>query len=122
MEEKIYLTIPELLKLCNEYYIDPSILWRVFINNSVKQGHLLNADSLHNVLKTYDLAKRDYLWTTFINEDTSNDNRLVQLIKSYNKGEVMEISDKEQIRLLLILFHGYLLHQIVGFVIQLLRQ
>ncbi len=102
--KKIYLTIPELLKLCNEYYIDPSILWRVFINNSVKQGHLLNADSLHNVLKTYDLAKRDYLWTTFINEDTSNDNRLVQLIKSYNKGEVMEISDKEQIRLLLILF------------------
>lgn len=102
--KKIYLAIPELLRLCNEYYIAPSILWRVFINNSVKQFHLLNADSLHNVLETYDLVKRDYLWTIFINEDTSNDNRLVQLIKSYNKGEVMEISDKEQIRLLLILF------------------
>ncbi|MBS5115448.1 MAG: hypothetical protein KHY88_07115 [Erysipelotrichaceae bacterium] len=101
---KIYLTIPKLLKLCNEYYVYPSVLWRVFINNSVKQGHLLSADSLHNVLKTYDLARRDYLWTTFINEDTSDDNRLVQLIKSYNKGEILEISDKEQIRLLLILF------------------
>lgn len=101
---KIYLSISELLKLCNEYSIEPSILWNVFINNSVKLGHLLNADALHGVLKGYSLAQRDYLWTIFINDKTSDDDRLVQLIEIYNKGEVLEVSDKEQIRLLLILF------------------
>lgn len=101
---KIYLTISELLKLCNEYFIEPSILWNVFINNSVKLDHLLNADALYDVLKRYPLAKRDYLWTTFINGRNSDDDRIVQLIEIYNKGEVLEVSDKEQIRLLLILF------------------
>lgn len=101
---KIFLSIPDLLKLCNEYSIAPSILWNVFINNSVKLRHLLNADALHDVLKRYPLAKRDYLWTTFINEKNSEDDRIVQLIEIYNKGEVLEVSDKEQIRLLLILF------------------
>lgn len=101
---KNYLSIPELLKLCNEYSIEPSILWNAFINNSVKQGHLLNADALYDVLKRYSLAKRDYLWTTFINGRNSDDDRIVQLIEIYNKGEVLEVSDKEQIRLLLILF------------------
>lgn len=101
---KIYLSISELLKLCNEYYIEASILWNAFINNSVKLNHLMNADSLHDVLKRYSLPKRDYLWTTFINGITSDDDRIVQLIEFYNKGEMLEISDKEQIRLLLILF------------------
>ena len=100
----IYLTISELLKLCNEYSVEPSILWNVFINSSVKLSHLLNADALHDVLKRYPLAKRDYLWTTFINGRNSDDDRIVQLIEIYNKGEVLEVSDKEQIRLLLILF------------------
>ncbi|MCM1160738.1 MAG: hypothetical protein NC412_05900 [Roseburia sp.] len=101
---KIYLSISELLELCNEYSIEPSILWDVFINNSVKLGHLMNADALHDVLKRYPLAKRDYFWTTFINGRSSDDARIVQLVEIYNKGETLEVSDKEQIRLLLILF------------------
>lgn len=101
---KINLSISELLELCNEYSIEPSILWNAFINNSVKSGHLLNADALHDVLKRYPLAKRDYLWTIYINGINSDDDRIVQLIEIYNKGETLEISDKEQIRLLLILF------------------
>ena len=101
---KIYLSVSEVLKLCNEYSIAPSVLWNAFISNSVKQGHLLNADALYDVLRRYPLAKRDYLWTTFINGISSGDERIVQLIEIYNKGEVLEVSDKEQIRLLLILF------------------
>lgn len=101
---KIYLSISELLELCNEFSIEPSILWNAFINNSVKLDYLLNADELHDILRRYPLARRDYLWTVFINGRNSDDDRIVQLIEIYNKGEVLEVSDKEQIRLLLILF------------------
>lgn len=101
---KIYLSMAELLELCNEYSIEPSVLWNVFIINSVKLDHMMNADSLHNVLKGYALAKRDFLWTIFINGINSDEERIVQLIERYNKGEVLELSNKEQIRLLLILF------------------
>ena len=101
---KINLSISELLKLCDEYSLEPSVLWNAFINNSVKQGHLLNADDLHNVLKRCSLAGRDYLWTTFINGSKFDDARIVQLIEIYNKGEGLNVSNKEQIRLLLILF------------------
>lgn len=101
---EIYLNISELLELCNKYFIEPAVLWNSFINNSVKQKHLLNADNLYKVLKQYSVSKRDYLWTIFINGKTTNDDRIAQLIEIYNKGEVLEVSDKEQIRLLLILF------------------
>lgn len=101
---EIYLNISELLELCNRYFIEPAVLWNSFINNSVKQNHLLNADNLYKVLKQYSVSKRDYLWTIFINGKTTDDDRIVQLIEIYNKGEVLEVSDKEQIRLLLILF------------------
>lgn len=101
--KKIYLSISELLELCNEYSIEHYILWKIFINNSVKQDHLLNVDDLYYILKRYSLTKRDYLWTTFINEKNSDD-RIVQLIEIYNKGDDFKISNKEQIRLLLILF------------------
>ena len=67
---KIYLSVSELIELCNEYYIEPAVLWNAFINNSVKASHLLNADALHNVLIKYPLTKRDYLWTIFINGKT----------------------------------------------------
>lgn len=101
---KIYLSLSELLELCHEFSIDPATLWNAFINNSVKADHLLNADRLYDVLKEYSIAERDYVWTIFINEMNSKYDRIVQLVEMYNKGETLEISDKEQIRLLLILF------------------
>lgn len=101
---KINLSILELLKLCDEYSVEPSVLWNAFINNSVKQGHLLNADALHDVLKRCSLSGRDYLWTRFINGSKFDDARIIQLIEIYNKGEGLNVSNKEQIRLLLILF------------------
>ena len=101
---KICVSVSELLKLCENYSLEYSVLWDQFINNSVKTGHLLNADALHNTLKGYPLANRDYVWTTFINGKTSDEERLIQLIQLYNKGDVLEGVNKEQIRLLLVFF------------------
>lgn len=101
---KICASVSELRKLCENYSLEYSVLWDQFINNSVKTGHLLNADALHNTLKGYSLANRDYVWTTFINGKTSDEERLIQLIQLYNKGDVLEGVNKEQIRLLLVFF------------------
>ncbi len=99
----IYLSISEIMKLCDDYCIETDVVWNAFISNSVKQGHILNADSLHNVLKQYSLVERDYNWTIFINGLNLDDDRIAQLIDLYNKREGFEIGEK-QIRLLLILF------------------
>lgn len=48
---KICASVSELRKLCENYSLEYSVLWDQFINNSVKTGHLLNADALHNTLK-----------------------------------------------------------------------
>ena len=52
----------------------------------------------------YPLNKRDYLWTKYINGICDDDARVVQLVEAYHKGELLQITDKEQIRLLLLLF------------------
>lgn len=100
----IYLSLDDFLNYCNKYGVEPGIVWNAFLINSVKSNHLLNADTLHNVLMRYPLNKRDYLWTTYINGMTDDDTRVVQLVEAYNKGETLQITNKEQIRLLLILF------------------
>lgn len=93
---EIYLNISELLELCNRYFIEPAVLWNSFINNSVKQNHLLNADNLYKVLKQYSVSKRDYLWTIFINGKTTDDDRIAQLIEIYNKRYLIEYPDEEK--------------------------
>lgn len=100
----IYLSLENLLKYCKKYGLDSSVVWNAFITNSVKPNHLLNADALHSVLMRYPLNKRDYLWTKYINGICDDDARVVQLVEAYHKGELLQITDKEQIRLLLLLF------------------
>lgn len=101
---EIYLSLEDIMNYCNKYYIDPSTVWNSFIANSVKPSHLMNADALHSLLKRYPLNKRDYLWTEFINGRSADDDRVVQLVELYNKGEGLQVSNEEQIRLLLVLF------------------
>lgn len=101
--KQIYLSISELKKYCNDYEIEPYVFWDAFITNAVKPSHLLNADALHNILMQYSLATRDYLWTLFINE-LDNNHRIIQLIEDYTKGKFLNVDNKEQIRLMLILF------------------
>lgn len=100
---RIAYTLDEFLNVCNKYDAESNCVWDSFVNNSVKSQHLLNADSLHRVLKKYTLAERDYIWTTYINNRTGDNDRLVQLIDMYNKGINLNIRDDEQIRLLLLL-------------------
>ena len=97
------------LSFIRKYHIRPEDVWRVLIGNSVKMNHPLNADFLHNLLLGYELNKRDYLWTTYINAIFSdNTNRVTQLIKMYDQGESITMRDKKQTELLLTLF-GWLL-------------
>lgn len=97
------------LDLIDKYKAEPECVWKVLIGNSIKVHHPLNAYFLHDLLKEYELNKRDYIWTTYINTIFSeNNNRLVQLIKMYEKGKPIFQISKEQTTLLLILF-GWLL-------------
>lgn len=87
-----------------KYKVPIEDFWSTLIANSVKCDHPLNADFLHEILIKYPLNARDYYWTQYINglfDMTSN--RVVQLVKMYNKGECIQMS-KEQARLLMILW------------------
>ena len=79
----------------------------MLIVNSLKADHILNANFLHRYLMQYSLKTRDYQWTIYINQMTEED-RLVQLVDKYQKGDSLNKLDNQQIWLLLILF-GWLL-------------
>lgn len=99
----------EFLNLIRKYPIEPEKVWKVLIGNSVKNGHPLNADFLHNLLMTYKLNKRDYIWTTYINTIFSDStNRVTQLIQMYNRGKSITVMNKKQVELLVTLL-GWLL-------------
>ncbi len=84
-------------------------LWSMLIGNSVKIFHPFNADFLHEFLSRYELNRRDYLWTIYINKFTLYESdRVVQLIQMYDKGEKLKITNEKQIQLLLTLF-GWIL-------------
>ena len=92
-----------------KYSPEPKDVWEVLIGNSVKTEHPLNANFLHDFLSRYELNKRDYIWTTYINMLFSDEsNRVTQLIQMYDKGDSIAIKDKKQTELLLTLF-GWLL-------------
>ena len=99
----------KIIELIKKYPCLPDDLWPMLIGNSVKVTHPLNAYFLHGLLSQYELNRRDYLWTVYINKLTWDDSdRVVQLIKMYDGGEKLEIKDERQIELLLILF-GWIL-------------
>lgn len=101
----ICLSTEQFTTFCNEhpaYYQD---IWTMLLGNSVKTNHIFNADFLHSILSKFSLCDRDYFWTTFINGlSSSNDERIVQLIKLYNKGDNLDFINPKQIELLLTLF------------------
>lgn len=100
-----YIPVDNFMDLLKKYPCTPEDLWEMLIGNSVKVSHPFNADFLHRFLLRYKLNKRDYLWTIHINKLTRDeDNRIVQLIQMYNKGEKLETINEKQIELLLSLF------------------
>ena len=104
-----YINKELLLGLLGKYYCEPDDLWPMLIGNSIKVWHPLNADFLHEFLLKYKLNRRDYLWTIYINRLTmEEEDRVVQLIQMYDRGEKLEERCEKQIELLLTLF-GWLL-------------
>lgn len=100
-----YIPVGNFMELLEKYPCSPEDLWAMLIGNSVKVSHPYNADFLHRFLLRYKLNKRDYLWTIYINKLTRDeDNRIVQLIQMYDKGEKLETTNEKQIELLLTLF------------------
>lgn len=100
-----YIPVGNFMELLEKYPCSPEDLWAMLIGNSVKVLHPYNADFLHIFLLRYKLNKRDYLWTIYINKLTRDeDNRIVQLIQMYDKGEKLETTNEKQIELLLTLF------------------
>ena len=98
-----------LYELLKKYSCEPNDLWPMLIGNSIKVNHPLNAKFLHEFLSKYALNKRDRLWTIYLNELPRDDeNRIVQLIKMYDRGEKLEGASEKQIYLLLTLF-GWIL-------------
>ena len=91
-------------KMLGQYPCALDNLWKMLIGNSVKVHHPLNADYLHEFLSSYELNRRDYIWTTYINDLTIvESDRIVQLIKMYDRGDKLEIRDSKQIELFLTL-------------------
>lgn len=98
-----------LYDVLRKYPCSPEELWTMLIGNSVKVHHPLNADFLHEFLSSYELNRRDYLWTIYINKlPIYESDRLVQLIQMYDRGEKLDVKDEKQIELMLTLF-GWLL-------------
>ena len=95
----------EFLELLRKYDPEPEDVWKVLIGNSVKTTHPLNAEFLHELLISYELNKRDYLWTIYINNVFSDEStRIAQLVQNYTKGEPVVMKSKKQTELLLTLF------------------
>lgn len=107
--DRKYIPVDCFEDLLKKYPCRPEDFWPMLIGNSVKVLHPFNADYLHHFLLSYELNRRDYLWTIYINELTKDDdNRIVQLIQMYDKGEKLETTKEKQIELLLTLF-GWIL-------------
>ena len=94
----------QIYDLLGKYPCKPDTLWSMLIGNSIKVHHPLNADFLHEFLSHYKLNKRDFLWTIYINKLTWEDeNRLVQLVEMYDRGEKLQNVNDRQLELLLTL-------------------
>lgn len=106
-QKHIHISSDEFIDLLAKYPFQNESLWKMLIGNSLKTDHILNANFLHRYLMQYSLKTRDYQWTIYINQMTEED-RLVQLVDKYQKGDSLNKLDDQQIWLLLILF-GWLL-------------
>lgn len=83
--------------------VNYNTVWEVFIENSVKVGHPLNAELLHQVLKNKTLADRDHTWTIYINGLYTEESRIMNLIQFLDKGGSLVAASYESIKLMLIL-------------------
>lgn len=88
----------------NKHHVAVNIVFPVFIENSTKVNHPLNATLLHRILMSKTIAYRDFLWTTYINGLSCDEERIFQLIEHFDAGKTLNGLSLENTELLLILF------------------
>lgn len=93
----------EFLHLLQKYHPSFKTVYEVLIHNSVKCGHPLNAEFLHSILLPMPLNKRDYLWTSKINQIEGISPRVAELIELYDSGDKLNGMKRDQTMLLLTL-------------------
>lgn len=91
------------IDLLNHFHIEPGDVWGIFIENATKENSILNANGLSQLLKTYPLNKRDYLWSTYVNELSEYD-RIVSLAYYIEAGNDFNVQSENKIKLLLTLY------------------
>ena len=89
------------------HHVAPENLWPILIANSTKEESPINAVFLHRLLLKQPLNHRDYLWTIYIN-DMSSEGRVWQLIEYFEQGNSFLEMNTQSIELMLTLF-GWLL-------------
>ncbi|WP_156286358.1 NACHT domain-containing protein [Oceanivirga salmonicida] len=89
-------------EIVKKYEIDRFVIWNVLISNSLKNNEI-NVYYLDSLLKKYDITKRDYLWTIYINNLEEYETQLFQLIRDIEAGTIKDI-EKNNVEKLLILF------------------
>ena len=92
------------LDFINNHSVERDTVFRVLIENSSKENHPLNSFFLHDILINKSISHRDALWTTYINELASDDERIYQLINHFNEGKVLDGLSDSNTELILILF------------------
>lgn len=93
----------QLIEFVNKYKISPAVVWSVYMECATKDNSILNADGLTQILSNYSLNKRDYLWTTEINNLTEDD-RIINLAYFFESGNELEGLSDRTAELLLTLF------------------
>lgn len=102
---KLSISREEFLRIIRRYSCNPEEVWTVLISNVIKIDHPLNAFLLHEILFSYELSYRDFIWTIYINNSMAGENaRLFDLIQLVEQGNTIRLKEKNQQELLLILF------------------
>ena len=102
-----YIAYDYFWKIVNKYKISLEKIWKVFIENAIKENSELNVMGLTKILQTYELNCRDLVWTIKINELTDKD-RIVSVIYFIEEGNAFEGLSNKKAFFLLILFGWFL--------------
>ena len=97
------INVEDFESFIKNHSVDRDVFFRVLIENSTKDNHPLNALFLHKILMGKKLARRDELWTDFVNNLTSRDERVFQLITYFDEGNMLNGLSRSNTELLLIL-------------------
>lgn len=90
-----YITYHNFLDILEKYPPYQNRVWEVFIENATKEKSELNALGLTKFLMRYQINKRDFIWTKYINDYDIN-NRIINLAYYIEAGNTLEgLSDNK---------------------------